>query len=173
MEKGSIRIVLTGPESTGKTTMAKALANQFTLPLVPEYAREFLEKNGPSYTLEDVIEIGRQQYTLERRVTEHALIADTDLINIMVWMDLVFRAEHEAFQRNITNLPASHYLLCTPDIPWEKDPFRENPTDRDRIFSEHERMLQHYNLPYSVIRGTGERRMHQASQVVSKILNRN
>ena len=125
--------VLTGPESTGKTTLAQQLAVEWNMPLVPEFARQYLENKVDSYTLEDVDFIGQKQWELELATEGELVICDTDLLTIYIWK-----------KERFSMLRIQPYFHCSKDvqailtfaanIPWVPDPLRENPMDRDRLF---------------------------------------
>ena len=87
------RTAITGPESTGKTKMATWLSNAYQTLWVPEYAREYLEKYGPDYTLEDVVAIAHEQLKRENTAAENArriLFCDTGLLVTKIWCEVVF-----------------------------------------------------------------------------------
>jgi nicotinamide riboside kinase len=177
------KIVLTGPESTGKTTLARQLATHYDVPLVLEQAREFLEKKqapqyfepkGALYTYEDLSEIAKLQNDIEYNTqdNEHRLanvkcpflICDTDLLTIKIWALEVFKKCPEWILQNIHNQSLRHnenlYLLCSPEgITWEDDPLRENPHDRDRLFDIYEKELIFYKKNYKILRGSIEERL--------------
>ena len=130
---GTEILVFTGPESSGKTTCAKRISTEYQLPLVEEYAREYLTIHGSVYTFEDIRNIAVKQKELERQAHQEnpLIICDTDIITLEIWA-------LEKFGTSIGNVDEladkKHYLLCYPDIPWAPDPLRENPEDRHRIF---------------------------------------
>ena len=143
-------IVLTGPECSGKTTTANRLADQYNLPRVKEYAREYLTENGPNYDFEDLEKITQIQLDTEIKANqEHPLIiCDTDQVTLEIWSLEVFDTS-----LNLKDARAlkKHYLLCCPDIPWEPDPLRENPLDRDRLFDRYKTYLEERKLPFTIL----------------------
>jgi NadR type nicotinamide-nucleotide adenylyltransferase len=168
------RVAVTGPESTGKSKLAAWLANAYQTLWVPEYAREYLEKYGPDYTLADVEKIARGQLERENRMAEKAtrvLFCDTDLLVTKIWCEEVFGAcsawIDEQFRKHRYDL----YLLCSPDIAWEPDPLRENPDDRDRLFALYRQTLEENKLSYRIVTGTGEARFENARTFVEEMLN--
>ncbi|HEX8428206.1 ATP-binding protein [Hymenobacter sp.] len=170
-------VAVTGPESTGKTTLSRQLAAYYHTSWVPEYARAYLEENGPDYTLPDLEAIARGQLEAEARaVTEaqaqsHAvLLADTDLLVIKVW------AEH-AFGHCpswiLERLAQQHYdlvLLLSVDLPWEPDPLREHPHLRQHFFQVYQQALQDQKVNFAVISGTYDQRFNQARLLVDELL---
>lgn len=137
------RIVFTGPESTGKTTLASALSQLVELPLVIEYAREYL-KESLEYKYEDLATIAKGQLLLQATAIEQSetIICDTDLVTIAVWA--LFK--YQKCERWIIDacIPNEHdiFFLCGVDVPWEVDPLRENPLDRVALYDMHKRILQ-------------------------------
>lgn len=144
--------VLTGPESTGKTTLAQQLAVEWNMPLVPEFARQYLENKVDSYTLENVDFIGQKQWELELATEGELVICDTDLLTIYIWKKAVFHVEDTALL-SLLKKTSRQYLLCAANIPWVPDPLRENPMDRDRLFEIYLSLINKLELPFSIIHG--------------------
>ena len=142
-------IVVTGPESSGKTTLVHKIKADLDLPIVEEYARAYLTaKDDPSqYDYDDLVMIARCQNIQEKDAhTRYPLIVcDTDLVTIEIWAQ-------EVFGRSIDlEVPAADqklYLLSKPDIPWEADELRENPEDRDRLYDLYKDYLSEHKLDF-------------------------
>ncbi len=170
------RIVITGPESTGKTYLSKFLSKQFEAPIVPEYAVEYLNKktNG-KYFYEDLVKIAKGQLKSEDEIASKyntkLLLCDTDLITIKIWSEVRFFKVDNRILRAIESRTYDHYLLCKPDIPWEYSELRENPNDRDDLFVLYEQELNTYDKSYSIIQGDYITRTEQAKDIVKKILS--
>jgi len=144
-------IVVTGPESSGKTTLVQTLSKKYGLPVVKEYARIYLTEKGPRYDLSDIQTIAEEQIKNESFAHQnHALIiCDTDLVTLQIWTS----EKYDIYlDRTDTRLAKKHYLLCYPDIPWEPDPLRENPNDRLRLLSRYEKYLDDLNAAYTVLK---------------------
>ena len=149
-----------GPESTGKTTLCRALAERFDVPWLAEYAREYLNA-GTSYDSSDVAAIAKEQARREQELianSRQGVILDTDLAVIVVWWQEKFGALpgwiEAAFRAQTPRL----YLLCRPDLSWAPDPLRESPGDLDRLYDVYRRLLTERRLPFVEIAGSGERR---------------
>jgi nicotinamide riboside kinase len=175
-----VKIILTGPESSGKTTLAKQLSNHFNAPLIAEYARIFLEKKTPpQYFYPDLLKIAKKQLSLEYQspnhpITQLLLICDTDLITLKIWSNVVFKKCHpwilEQLEKSAHD-SQRHYLLCSPEgISWEYDPLRENPNDRDYLFQLYENELMLYKKNYSILRGGISERFETAVLEIKKLL---
>jgi NadR type nicotinamide-nucleotide adenylyltransferase len=170
-------VAITGPESTGKTTLSRQLAAHYRTSWVPEYARAYLEENGAEYTLADLEAIARGQLQQEAQVVAEAqtqghpvVFTDTDLLVIKVW------AEH-AFGHCpawiLERLQQQHYdlvLLPNIDLPWEPDPLREHPHLRQHFFEVYHQALQDLQVNFAVISGTSEARFEQAQKLVDALL---
>lgn len=166
-------ISLTGPESSGKTTLAQTLADYFQLPLVPEYARNFLLEGGKVRNSQDLILLACQQIQSEAKLlqtTPVGIICDTDMIVLKVWC-------MEKFERVPMELNAlcKHHrydltLLCSPDLKWQPDPLRENPMDRDRLFNIYLEEIQKLKINFKVVAGQGSHRTLQAIKIVREYL---
>ena len=167
------RVAVTGPESTGKTELAAWLANAYHTLWVPEYAREYLEINGPDYLLEDVVAIARGQLVRENAIAKNArevLFCDTDLLVTKIWCEVVFGTCPEWIEQQFHLHRYELYLLCYPDIPWEPDPLRENPDDRGKLFTLYRQTLEENNLPFQVVKELGDVRFENARTFVDEIL---
>lgn len=166
-------IVLTGPESTGKSSLSKLLASHFNCQAYEEYARSYLEELGnSSYSYTDVekIAIGQvAQYEKAREQTSQIVILDTWLIITKVWFQWVYGKEPDWLESALQTHAVDLYLLCYPDLEWESDPLRENGGDkRNELFEAYRAELDGRGLRYVVIRGIGEKRLQNAIDAIEK-----
>jgi nicotinamide riboside kinase len=132
-----IKVAVTGPESTGKTTLSLELAGYYNAAFVPEFAREYLEKLDRPYTYEDVEKIAIRQVSLEDEMilsTEKLLVCDSELIVIKIWMEFKYKKVPSWIIQEISRRHYDIILLCNTDIPWEPDPLREHPELRRYFF---------------------------------------
>jgi nicotinamide riboside kinase len=143
-------LVFTGPESSGKTTCAKKISKNHHLPLVQEYAREYLTTHGSVYTFKDIQKIAAKQIKNETASNKNSklIICDTDIITLEIWALEKFGASLKISDVLINK---KHYFLCYPDIPWESDPLRENPEDRLRLFDLYSQFLTDMKVPFTVL----------------------
>jgi NadR type nicotinamide-nucleotide adenylyltransferase len=167
------KIVVIGPESTGKSTLSKSLAEYFKCPWVPEYAREYLEKLEGQYTFDDLLEIAKGQIRKEEmaiKKTENLLICDTDLHVIKVWSHHKFGKVHSWVEQQISNRKYDLYLLTDIDIPWENDPQREHPEPKQReYFLEiYRNLVIDSGIPYKVISGSLEERRKKSIEFIEE-----
>jgi nicotinamide riboside kinase len=179
------RVVVTGPESTGKTTLARQLAVHFKVPHVIEAARLYLEMNEtPQYFYEDLSKIAYKQLVLENVSWEFEnaesllkipfIVCDTDLITLKIWSNEVFKKCDPMTLQNIDNQSLKYekelYFLCSPEgVAWEDDPQRENPHDRDRLFKIYENELTFYKKNYKILRGSVKERLVEACLEIEKL----
>jgi NadR type nicotinamide-nucleotide adenylyltransferase len=164
------RIVLTGAESTGKTTLAEDIATRYRLPWVPEYARQYAETRGAALTIDDVEPIARGQLALERRPAADApAVLDTNLLSTWIyghyyyhyaptWIDEYLRAE-----------PADLYLLCEVDLPWVADSVRDRAARRDEIQHQFVTELATRRLRFAAVRGAGPARLQSAVAAIEQL----
>lgn len=170
------KIVITGAESSGKTTLAEALAAHFGTLRVHEAARSYLDAKAAfgttaGYVEQDLLAIARLQVQLEDSAVAHTqdpplLFCDTDLITIRIWGEEKYGRSDPWVVRMTEERPYALWLLCSPDIPWEPDPLRENPHDRDRLFTRYAEMLRALGKPFVVVSGDRDARLAQAVAAV-------
>ena len=168
------KIVITGPECSGKSTLSQVLAEYYGVPWVPEMARPYLDGIGRSYVESDLRGIAELQIRMEEERAASSgevpslLICDTDLITIRIWGEEKYGMSDPWIVEQTVERPYDLWLLCSPDIPWVYDPQRENPHDRDRLFEVYEKMLNALGKPYAVIRGEASDRLKQAVTVITR-----
>ncbi len=164
------QFVFTGPESTGKTILSEGLSEETGRPMVPEYARTYLDLLNRAYIIKDLDNIAVGQLSLE---TEESLfdydfsICDTDLTVIYIWSAFKYGQVSDIIEKGLyNNLSNKHYFLCYPDIPWEPDPQRENPNDREELYALYEKLLIELEAPYTVLKGSIEQRLNDCREFI-------
>lgn len=170
------KVTVVGAESSGKTTLAEALGRARSMVVVQEFARTYLEQHGPSYTEADLLTIAVAQARAEDAAMELAarqgqrlVVCDTDMITIRIWGEEKFGRCDPWIIEASEHRPYDLWLLCRPDIPWEPDPLRENPHDRERLFQVYEAMLKRLGKPYVIIDGRQEERLHEACVAIDRL----
>ncbi len=172
MNSNIIKIGITGPESSGKTTLARWLSRAFETVWVPEYAREYLDTLQRPYVYSDLVEIAKGQMALEKKYAKEAktfLFTDTDLLVIKIWSEYKYGMADKYILDNLKyNIP-QHYFLCAPDIPWEPDPLRESRYERFVLFKIYEKELIKLKIPFTIIEGSREDRLSKCMEVLEGI----
>ena len=167
------KIVLTGPESTGKSSLAKSLSDYYNAPIVDEYAVEYLKKTNGKYHYKDLALIAEGQIELEDTIISNnksdLVFIDTDLITIKIWSKVKYNKVSRWIMKTIRERDYDLYLLCKPDIPWEYNEFRENPDDRDWLFTLYEKELKKYKKRYELIDGLEQTRIDKAIARINKL----
>lgn len=157
------KVVIIGPESTGKSTLAENLAGYFGCLWVPEFAREYLENLGRPYEYDDLTEIAKGQVGLEDEFglkSKDLLVCDTDLNVIKVWSNHKYGRVHPWIEDQIKTRKYDLYLLTDIDIPWKDDPQREHPdpTMRKYFFDLYQKILLESGVPFAFVSGNQEER---------------
>jgi nicotinamide riboside kinase len=169
-----VKFVITGPESTGKTSIAGQLGLKFSIPVINEFAVDYLKKSGGKYNYTDLLKIARGQIRSEEKlindINSEYLLCDTDLITIKIWSMVKYKKVNKEILAEIEKRHYDHYILCYPDIEWEYSEFRENPNDRDVLYRLYEEELKFYNKNYSVLTGKGDERIENAYKIFNKML---
>ena len=170
------KIAILGPESTGKSELAKALATYYKGEWVPEYAREYVEKLGRKYTYDDVCHIAATQLKeidlFENKTQSDFVFFDTELIITKIWFEYCF-GEVPQFLTNAMEKPVfDFYLLCDYDLEWIPDPVREHGDDRAYFFNLYKAEIEKTKRPFAIVSGTGEGRVLNAIKAIENYLKR-
>jgi NadR type nicotinamide-nucleotide adenylyltransferase len=180
------KIVVIGPESTGKSILCGYLADYYKTLWCPEFAREYLLKNGTAYTIQDLITISKGQLdavqininALQSQMDQTGivkpLIIDTDMYVMKVWAEYVFGTCPTFILDEINKQHYDLYLLCKPDIPWVKDELREYPDEKPRqeLFQIYKDILINQQTPWTEISGGFEARNQKAVAAINEVLAR-
>jgi NadR type nicotinamide-nucleotide adenylyltransferase len=181
-----LKVVIIGPESTGKSTLCQQLALHYNTLWCPEYAREYLLKNGMNYSYDDLLTIAKGQIDLEEKKEEEVrksssdnrtlssglpgfptsglLFIDTNMYVMKVWYEFVFGKCHRFILDQIEKRKYDLYLLCNTDLPWIKDELRDypDPETRQRLYLVYKEMMINQPVPWVEISGDYERRLQTA-----------
>ena len=174
-ETSCIKIVLFGPESTGKTTLANRLAEHYDTVFVPEYSREYAEQkllNGEELTKEDVLPIALGQMRLENLLAKKAnkvLICDTNILETLVYAKYLYNNYTPEVLKKYAKLNQYHlYLLTNIDVPFEEDPVRGDGADRKEAFNYFKSVLEERSLPFIILTGNEEKRVKEAIAAINE-----
>ena len=169
------KIVVIGPESTGKSTLSEQLADHFKTQWVPEFARNYLLEIRRSYTYEDLLYIAEAQVELEDRTcasTKNLMVfIDTDMYVMKVWCEYVFKKCHGFILDQIAIRKYDGYLLCNTDLPWVADELREYPDleSREKLFHMYKDLMVNQLTPWIEISGDYDKRLQQAIHFTSVV----
>lgn len=168
-----IKIAFYGPESTGKTTLAKQLAAEFETLWVPEFAREYLQQKWNATRQncepEDIIPIANGQIQLENEAVDKAkniLFCDTNLLVTKVFSDIYYGFCDPILVNAAQNHNYDLFFLTDIDVPWEKDDLRDKPNNRKETFAVFEQALKDNNKPYIILSGNKEERLNKAIEII-------
>lgn len=166
------RISITGPESSGKSSLAKHLAEHYSTVWVYEFAVDYLSSHGEKYTLADIVSIAKGQLEFEESFANIAykrLFCDTDFIVTKIWCKEVFNEVPEWIEKMSKKHVYDLYLLCAPDLPWEEAPFRENEHNREYLFELYLKEMVDNQFNYRIVKGFGEQRFKNAVNFVNEL----
>ncbi len=168
-----LKIAITGPESTGKSTVSEQLATHYKTVWVPEFARTYIGNIDKPYTLQDIEAIARGQFELEQQMSRQAkglLFCDTDMLVLKIWSEHAFGKCPDFIQEKLQQQNYNLYLLMGVDLPWEPDPQREHPHLRPYFYNWYKHELQTMGTPFVEITGKEQDRFSKARKQVDALL---
>lgn len=165
-----IRIAVTGPESCGKTTLAKSLSQHFQTQYVPEFAREYLLNLNRPYVQSDLDHIAKGHLNSILENKSDLPIVDTDFVVLKIWSEYKYGECSPIIQKEVEANYFDLHLLCSPDIPWEEDILRENPNDREKLFDMYCNELTKLRKSFTIIRGEEEDRIKKAIAAINSVI---
>ena len=170
MKQQPLKIVVSGPESTGKTELARHLCGILRVEYIPEYARSYVESLNRPYAYEDVEHIAGEQVRELQEATERGsgiIVLDTYLVITKVWFMEVYHRVPAWIDLQLKESGIDLFLLCYYDIEWVKDPVRENPGPRRQyLYQRYLEEIELLGIRCEEIRGTGPRRLENAIRAV-------
>lgn len=184
------KIVIIGPESTGKSTLCEQLSAHYKTGWVKEYAREYLLTNGTGYTFENLLDVAKGQIDSEELAVQSStssvqpsvpgvpdphsrlVFIDTDMHVMKVWCEFVFDKCHHWILNKIAEQKYDLYLLCNIDLPWVKDELREYPdlVTREKLYHHYKEIMVNQQVPWIDISGNYEERLQKAIDAVNGIV---
>ena len=175
------RIVIYGPESTGKTALASDLANHYKTSWVPEYAREYLQKKWDltkeKCNLDDLINIALGQIKMENKMISKSrkfIFCDTNVLVTKVWSETHFRGYCSTEIKNILkSVRYDYYFLTNIGVPWVKDDLRDRPNDRQLMFDHFKKTLVQHKKNYYLLEGDHKTRLKKAVEIMNDFLKKN
>ena len=170
------KIIITGPESTGKTTLAKQLAEHYNTLWLPEFARTYIESLKRKYNYNDIIYIAKEQIKLEKEYLKKAnkiLFVDTGLIITKIWFKEVYNKYPNWLNNAIKYQNADFFLLCNYDIPWVDDSVRENGSNeiREYLFNQYKKEIEKNKFNYKIISNLDDKRLENALKIIDELIS--
>jgi NadR type nicotinamide-nucleotide adenylyltransferase len=163
------RIVLTGSECTGKTSLATFLGEKLHVPVVPEYARAYAEGAGRPLGPDDVDAIARGHMLAADAVLQAnapLAVLDTDLVSTVVYAEHYYGSVAPWIVREAQVRLGDLYLLCDIDLPWVPDGVRDLPHLRPQVDARFREQLERLNAHVVTVRGLGDDRKASALAAV-------
>ncbi|QPH37766.1 AAA family ATPase [Pedobacter endophyticus] len=174
MNKSVKKIAVVGPESTGKSTMSQLLAKHYKVAWVPEYARYYCENLTAPYTLQDEVNMYYGQVALEDAVLatneNDFIICDTTFVTVKIWSDEMLGETPQLVLDALPRRPYDLYLLMDIDLPWQDDPLRDFPNQREYFMEVWHKELSALHANYKVISGLGDVRVQNAIEAIDQFL---
>lgn len=174
-----IKVVIIGPESTGKSSLCELLAQHYNTQWCPEFAREYLLTHGMDYTFEDLLYVAKGQLAMEDEYVQslptpdsELLFIDTDMYVMKVWCEFVFGKCHRWILEQIVKRKYDLYLLCNTDLPWMKDELREYPdlVQRDKLYHIYKDIMINQSTAWAEISGDYDERLQKAIKAVDQLI---
>ncbi len=166
------KIVIIGPECTGKSTLSQQLAATYKTVWCPEFARQYLLNNGTNYTYDDLLTIAKGQIEQEDKLAhdnQNFYFIDTDMYVMKVWCEVVYNNCHTWILKQIANRRYDMYLLCDVDLPWVQDGMREYPDmqARQKLFTVYKELVINSGTKWALISGTEQKRLQTATSILN------
>ena len=168
------KVIVTGPESSGKTTLCKQLSEIFKIPFTGEFSRKYIDNLDREYLQEDLVIIAKEQLKNEQLTTNNKQLSlhDTDLITLKIWSEYKYGNCNDWITSQLEQQKQEKrfYFLCSPDIPWEEDPQRENPNNREELFESYKKELIQLRYNYFIIEGGN--RLENSIKKITELISR-
>lgn len=171
------KIVVIGPESTGKSTLCAQLAEHYKTAWCPEFAREYLKETGGKYSYADLLNIAHGQLELEDTMQLQAnnfYFIDTDMYVMKVWCEVVFENCHTWILKQIAKRQYDLYLLCDVDLPWVRDELREYPDleFRKKLYGMYRDLVINQETNWAEISGADAQRLQMAVSIIDTVFGK-
>ena len=176
MAKKIKKIVIIGPESTGKTTLCKKLSKKYKTSFVKEYARKYLTEKKRKYNYDDLLNIAKCQIEKEdkhQKTTSKVMFFDTNILTIKIWSEFKYKKCHPFINKQLLKRKYDLYILCNLDVPWKFDILRENEKNRDKIFNIYLDELKKQKQKFEILKKTYNSRFKEAEKICNIFLKNN
>tara|TARA_B110000444_G_C18851258_1_gene605842 strand:- start:4153 stop:4659 length:507 start_codon:yes stop_codon:yes gene_type:complete len=166
-----LRIAITGPESSGKTTLCRLLSEHFKVPFISEYARTYLENKSGVYKQSDLDFIAKEHLKNILSSSHTVSISDTDFSVLEIWSEYKFKKSSELIKELASQDLFDLHILCRPDIPWVADELRENEHSRYYLFELYKASLTRHRKNFIEVDGSLENRIKKSVQYIEELIN--
>lgn len=166
---GMIRIAITGPESSGKTTLANLLGEKLSGTVFTEFARTYLENLDREYVKDDLDEICNGHLNQFIESESSTQIIDTDFIVLKIWSEVKYGSVSKVISEAVDSEYFDLHILCTPDIPWEYDAQREHPNMREELFQIYRTELTSSEKNFIEVSGSLVERVKKSLEAIASI----
>ena len=166
-------IIFTGPECSGKTTLAREVAKKYNEPWVPEFARTYLEHINRDYVETDILEIAKGQLHSKKQIATSAkkfLFQDTSWLVLKVWSEHKYGHCDPWIDSLLINDNEAFYFLCKPDLPWTEESLRESQHERWILYERYFYWLSTWSKPFQELKGPLEDRLIVVDAALKKLL---
>jgi len=162
-----LKILITGPESTGKTTLATQLSEQLSINLLPDYSRIYLEKYGPDYAYDDILLMAKEHHALLHSVSpKEDIILDSYMLNYQIWSEYKYNTCDSWILDQVKMMDMDYIFLLYPDIMWEPDPLRESKEEREILFDIYNQKLIQLKIGFHIIKGEKAQRIKAVNEML-------
>ncbi len=178
LENNIQKIIICGPESTGKTFLSRDLAMHYNTSWIPEYARTYISGLAREYNYDDLVHIAEKQIFELNNLPKNArkfVFFDTGLIITKIWFLEVYKKYPLWLDEEIKKNKPELYLLCYYDLPWQFDVLRENGSLERRayLFDKYQKEIEKIGCKYQIIRGFNEERLNLALNIIDNFIQGN
>jgi len=167
------RIIITGPECSGKSSLGEYLFQRLSFPMLQETSVQYLDQINRDYEYADLIQIAQIQDELEDNYLLNSslpIICDTSFLVLFIWSQIKFGKVDTFITDGLNSRKKELFLLCKPDLPWVCGPHRENPADRFGLFDVYLKWLIEHECEFFVVQGTGEKRNSHTLKLLTEKL---
>ncbi|MDO4229925.1 MAG: ATP-binding protein [Capnocytophaga sp.] len=169
-----LKVAFVGPESTGKTTISRALAEKYKTEWVPEFMRTYLQqkwdKKRELCVWDDLPPIAHGQMIAENKLIKKAkkfIFCDTNLLELMIYSYIYYGKCDPRIEKYALENQYDFIFLTNIDVPWVADDLRDKPNEREFMFEQFQQMLDKYRIPYIILEGNHDMRMQQVSDILA------
>lgn len=170
----SLKIAITGPESSAKSSLAVQLSMHYKGTLITEYSRDYLHHTKGKYQQHDLLIMAEEHNKLlkQNELNSRIQIWDTDLLTYNIWYEEKYKSKNQELAALWQENVADYYIICYPDTPWIWDPLRESRDDRFHLFYKYLEAIRHLKVRFNILSGNGFYRFIHARWYIDNLLQK-